>query len=430
MDSTTKFAGLMNTLALDWTEWDGPLQVVRRLREKGHEAWLAGGCVRDLLLGTKPKDYDVATSAEPAQVMELFPKAIALKIELGVVLVPKGKPIEVTSFRSEGPYLDGRRPAWVKRTTVEGDVQRRDFTINGLLLDPMTGEVVDLVDGVADLSKGILRCIRDPHERFTEDHLRILRAVRFSVRLGFAIEAGTWQALCELSDGVRTLSAERLHEELGKMAGQGAFAPAWELLRQGGIFDVLFPELEATWRNPLVLERMSALFSSPLPEALPWIAVLGLGFCPWMAEEVPAMSLVATEAGEAFLERLRASNQEKEAARLIWKRFPEMFAPAQALSQEASLVRERAYPALQAMVMHWDDRLGTELAPRWTAVRDRVMVTPRPPAGQIWMAADARLRGASLGDAIRLADAMLLDHGPQDAEVLVNAVLGVMFPQG
>jgi hypothetical protein len=142
------------------------------------------------------------------------------------------------------------------------------------------------------------------------------------------------------------------------------------------------------------------------------------------------MSLVATEAGEAFLERLRASNQEKEAARLIWKRFPEMFAPAQALSQEASLVRERAYPALQAMVMHWDDRLGTELAPRWTAVRDRVMVTPRPPAGQIWMAADARLRGASLGDAIRLADAMLLDHGPQDAEVLVNAVLGVMFPQG
>jgi tRNA nucleotidyltransferase/poly(A) polymerase len=420
----------MKKLEMDWSQWDGPLQVVRRLRSKGHEAWLAGGCVRDLLLGTKPKDYDVATSAEPAQVLEIFPSAVPLKIELGVVLVPKGQPIEVTSFRSEGPYLDGRRPAWVERTTSEGDVLRRDFTINGLLLDPETGEVVDHVNGVEDLSKGILRCIRDPHERFTEDHLRLLRAVRFSVRLGFAIEGATWQALCELADGVATLSAERLHEELGKMAGQGAFRPAWKLLREGGIFEVLFPDLEEAWRHPLVESRMVALFSAPLPNDLPWIAVLGLGLCPWMRDEAPRPGGAVRDQAEAFLERLRASNQEKEAARLIWKRFPEVFAAPQALSLEASLVRERDYPALQALANHWDGQLGGQAGSRWQVVRERVMATPKPPAGQAWMAADPRLKGALLGEAIRRADAMLLDQGPQDAEVLVNAVLGVMFPAG
>lgn len=420
----------MTTLEMDWSAWDGPLQVVRRLREKGHEAWLAGGCVRDLLLGTKPKDYDVATSAEPAQVMEIFPKAVALKIELGVVLVPKGQPIEVTSFRSEGPYLDGRRPSWVARTTSEGDVQRRDFTINGLLLDPVTGDVVDHVNGVEDLGAGILRCIRDPRERFTEDHLRLLRAVRFSVRLGFAIEAGTWEAMKELADGVVTLSGERVHEELGKMASQGAFLPAWKLLRESGLVAALFPALEDALAHPRVLERMDALLALPFPEELPWIAVLGLPLCPWMREEAPRLGGPVPAEAEALLERLKVSNQEKDAARLVWKRFPEVFAPERPLSQEASLVRERAFPALLGLAKAWDAAMGGEQAARWSRTASLVQAAPRPPAGQVWMAADARLKGIKLGEAIRLADAMLLDQGPRDSEVLVNTVLGVMFPVG
>lgn len=420
----------MMKIELDWSAWDGPLQVVKRLRDKGHEAWLAGGCVRDLLLGTRPKDYDVATSAEPAQVMETFPHAIPLKPELGVVLVPKGEPIEVTSFRSEGPYLDGRRPAWVERTTSEGDVQRRDFTINGLLLDPVTGEVVDHVGGVEDLGRKVLRCIRDPRERFGEDHLRLLRAVRFSVRLGFAVEPATWDALRELSGEVVSLSGERVHEELAKMFGQGPFLPAWRMLREGRLLDALFPELVESWSRPRTASRLEALFSLPLTEELPWPALLGMGLCGWMEEEAPVSGGEVSSLAEVLLDRLRCSNQEKDAARLVWRRFPEAFAAPQALSQEAGLVRERAYPAVRALLRHWDAALGTSIAGRWAEVEARVQATPRPPAGQVWMAADPRLKGKLLGEAIRLADARLLDQGPQDVEVLVNAVLGVMFPAG
>jgi tRNA nucleotidyltransferase/poly(A) polymerase len=400
-------------LELDWTRWDGPDFVTRTLKERGHEAWLAGGCVRDLLL-------------------EIFPWAIPLKPELGVVLVPRGEPIEVTSFRSEGPYLDGRRPSWVARTTAEGDVQRRDFTVNGLLMDAQTGEVVDHVGGVDDLRAGILRCIRDPRERFGEDHLRLLRAVRFSVRLGFPVEPGTWDALRELSGEVVSLSGERVHEELGKMFGQGPFLSAWRLLREGTLLDALFPELVESWKKPRTEERLEALFARPLPEGLPWVVLLGLGLCPWMGEESaawPEMGEVAL-AQEAMLERLRVSNQERDAARLVWKRFPSLLATPRALSQEAAVVRERQFPALLSLAGLWDACFGTGAAARWGEVRRRVETAPRPPAGGVWMAADARLKGARLGEAIRLADAILLDNGVRPTEVLVDDVLGIMFPVG
>jgi len=421
----------MTRLELDWSAWDGPLAVVRRLRKHGHEAWLAGGCVRDLLLGTAPKDYDIATSAEPAQVMEIFTGAVALKPELGVVLVPKGQPIEVTSFRSEGPYLDGRRPSWVERTTAIGDVQRRDFTINGMLLDAETGEVIDHVGGMEDLRAGLLRCIRDPRERFLEDHLRLLRAVRFSTRLGFAIDPDTWKAVCELSGEVVTLSGERLHEELGRMFSQGPFLPCLRLLRESGILAALFPELDAALSEPLVRDRMERLFGEVWPEEVPWFVGFGLALCPWMAQSTFAERSALFPQAEGLLDRLRASNHEKDAARLVWTRFPELFAPGQKLSQKASLVRERHYPALVGLLACWEERIAsTGLREAWQDACKRVASAQKPPVGHVWMAADPRVKGARVGEAMRLADAILLDQGPCDSEVLVKQVLGTMFGDG
>jgi tRNA nucleotidyltransferase/poly(A) polymerase len=418
----------MIRLELDWSDWDGPQKLIRRLREAGHEAWLAGGCVRDLLLGVSPKDYDVATSADPAEVMALFPKAIPLKPELGVVLVPKGKPIEVTSFRSEGPYLDGRRPAWVKRTSAEGDVQRRDFTINGLLLDPETGEVVDMVGGVDDLRAGRLRCIRDPHERFSEDHLRLLRAVRFSTRLGFAIDPETWTAARELSGSVVSLSGERVHEELGRMFGQGPFLPSLVLLRDMGVLAALFPELSAALEDPVAWKRTERLLAAPWPGAIPWVAGLFLPLCPWFSE----MSLsdgVGSEVADSYCGRLRVSNGERDAAHLAWTRFPELFQARERLSDKAGLVRERHFAALLALLEIWPDA-PSGLLPSWLDDARRVAGAPRPPTGQVWMAADPRLRGRLVGEAIRRADAILLDEGPREMQVLVKQVVGTMFEDG
>lgn len=419
----------MIRLELDWSAWDGPQKLIRRLREAGHEAWLAGGCVRDLLLGAVPKDYDVATSAEPAEVMALFPKAIPLKPELGVVLVPKGKPIEVTSFRSEGPYLDGRRPAWVKRTTAEGDVQRRDFTINGLLLDPETGEVVDMVGGVDDLRSGRLRCIRDPRERFSEDHLRLLRAVRFSTRLGFAIDPETWAAACELSGSVVSLSGERVHEELGRMFEQGPFLPSLVLLRDMGVLAALFPELAAALTNPVVWSRTERLFAAKWPAEIPWVAGLLLPLCPWFSEDPPQAGSNISEVAESYCKRLRLSNGERDAAHLVWRRFPEFFLSQKRLSEKAGLVRERYFAALSGLLKIWPEA-PAGLHQAWLEDAHRVAEAPRPPTGQVWMTADPRVRGRLVGDAIRRADEILLDEGPREMQVLVNQVLGTMFMPG
>jgi len=178
-------------------------RIVRTLRESGHSAYLAGGCVRDLLLGREPADYDVATSATPPEVMRLFPQTYAVGAQFGVVLVPilRDAPegerdnyaIEVATFRSDGVYSDGRHPDQVQFSNdARLDVQRRDFTINGLLLDPITLEVLDYVDGRRDLEQGAIRAIGDPRQRFAEDKLRLLRAVRFAARFGYGIEDKTF----------------------------------------------------------------------------------------------------------------------------------------------------------------------------------------------------------------------------------------------
>jgi len=198
--------------------------VALRLRTAGFEALFAGGCVRDRLLDRDPKDYDVATSAKPDEVEETFRKhgtyTVPVGAAFGVICVvdPKTKmQVEVATFRSDGAYLDGRRPVDVTFSTPQEDAQRRDFTINGLFLDPETEEVTDYVDGRKDLDAGIVRAIGNPQARFTEDKLRLLRAVRFTATLGFKLEEKTRSAIGQMPEALRMVSAERITGELEKM---------------------------------------------------------------------------------------------------------------------------------------------------------------------------------------------------------------------
>src|SRR5713101_2455572 len=194
------------------------------LRDAGHQAYLVGGCVRDLVLGREPADYDVATDALPERVQQLFPDSIAVGAQFGVIIVAEGSvQVEVATFRSDVGYSDGRHPDRVTYArSPEEDIRRRDFTINGLLLDPRTGEVLDFVGGRDDLRAGLLRAIGEPGLRFREDKLRMVRAVRFAARLDYAIEPATLAALRRLAPQVTQVSAERLRDELTKLLTEGA----------------------------------------------------------------------------------------------------------------------------------------------------------------------------------------------------------------
>jgi poly(A) polymerase len=232
-------------------------QIVERLRAAGHAAYFAGGCVRDLLLGREPSDFDVATNATPEQVLTMFPRTFAVGAQFGVVLVADVYDsveilTEVATFRSDGAYSDGRRPDSVCYTdSAEQDVLRRDFTINGMLLDPerltisnsLSEAVLDFVGGREDLQNGIVRAIGNPDQRFAEDKLRMLRAVRFAARFGFAIEDNTLCAIREAAPEIDQVSRERVREELTRMLTEGAARQAFELLESTGLLAEVLPEV-------------------------------------------------------------------------------------------------------------------------------------------------------------------------------------------
>jgi putative nucleotidyltransferase with HDIG domain len=231
--------------------------VIKTLRTAGYQAYLAGGCVRDLLLGREPSDYDVATSATPQIVLDLFPRTFAVGAHFGVVLVSaefEGQPTltEVATFRSDGAYSDGRHPDAVRYTaSAEEDVQRRDFTINGLLLDPegpavqadLRSSVLDYVGGLADLDAGVLRAIGQPALRFEEDHLRMLRAVRFAARFNFEVAPTTADAIRALASKIHAVSRERVRDELTRMLTEGHARRAFELLDTTGLLVQVLPEV-------------------------------------------------------------------------------------------------------------------------------------------------------------------------------------------
>ena len=194
------------------------IDIVKTLQANGHKAYFAGGCVRDMVMGNESADYDIATSALPQEVLRLFDKTIPVGAQFGVVIVVKnGHNFEVATFRKEGSYSDGRHPDYVAFTTPEDDVKRRDFTINGLLYDPVNDEVLDYVGGQADISSGIIRTIGNPIERFSEDKLRMIRAIRFASQFDFPINEETRKAIIKLANEINIVSAERIRDELEKI---------------------------------------------------------------------------------------------------------------------------------------------------------------------------------------------------------------------
>src|SRR6202158_4237651 len=277
-------------------------EIVRTLRERGHQAYFAGGCVRDLLLSREPADYDVSTDATPRQVMQIFPRILSVGEQFGVVLVPEsggatgvlarqGTVVEVATFRSDVGYSDGRHPDEVRFSKdPREDVQRRDFTINGMMLDPATNEVLDFVGGRDDLKAGIVRAIGEPKRRFAEDKLRMLRAVRFAARFNYKIDPATMAAIQKLAPKIHQVSCERVREELTKMLTEGQARRAFELLDTSGLLPEVLPEIAAmkgveqpTQYHPegdvfvhtlLLLDKLQAGTSGSVSKTLAWGALL------------------------------------------------------------------------------------------------------------------------------------------------------------
>lgn len=302
---------------------DEAVSVVTRLRAAGHEAYFAGGCVRDLLLGGEAKDYDVATNAPPSCVRELFFNTQAVGAAFGVILVRVGASVvEVATFRSDGRYLDGRHPSEVRFTTAEEDARRRDFTINGLFLDPESGQVIDFVGGQEDLRAGRIRAIGDPGARFGEDSLRLLRAVRFSARFGFSIEPLTFAAIRSLAGQLRRISPERIGEELRLILSPPSRGEGWQLLWKLGLIHEIFRFLPAEDRS--AAGSAPFLFSLLLPgqSASFGLALAAATLCYWLQTRprlVDIRPLFAREevllATHAMRQALKISNDETEALR-------------------------------------------------------------------------------------------------------------------
>ena len=262
-------------------------KIVERLQRAGFRAFWVGGCVRDFRLGREPQDYDIATSARPEEMEKLFPHTIPVGRQFGVlVVVEQGRQFQLATFRAEADYRDGRRPETVVFGDAEADALRRDFTVNGLFYDPLAGQLFDWVGGQADLQARLIRTIGLPEERFAEDHLRLLRAVRFAAQLNFEIEPNTFAAIRQLAPMIQRVSAERIRDELLKLFVPPHAARGMVLLRDSLLLEHVLPELAATVdcrQSPdfhpegsvfehirLMLEKLPV----PSPEALPWAVLL------------------------------------------------------------------------------------------------------------------------------------------------------------
>jgi poly(A) polymerase len=299
------------------------LAVLKRLREAGHVAYFAGGCVRDMLLGRPAKDFDVATDAPPARVRGLFGNTQAVGAAFGVILVRhRGSQIEVATFRAEAGYDDGRHPSQIRFTTAQEDARRRDFTINGLFLDPIENRVIDYVGGQEDLDAKRIRAIGDPAERFNEDSLRLLRAVRFSARLGFSIEPATAAAIVAHAPQLKRISPERIAEELRVMLAAPTRPAAWHLLWELRLIDTIYRFLKFSRKEPEVSQGF--LFDRIVPgEEIPFgLALAGAAVCYRLRTDASlgdVRSLFAKQevnaAVHAMRQALKISNDESDSMR-------------------------------------------------------------------------------------------------------------------
>lgn len=283
---------------------DFALYVVRTLREAGFEALWAGGCVRDLVLGLPPKDYDVATNARPQQVQQLFRRTLAIGVSFGVIQVMgNGTEVEVATFRSDGQYTDGRRPDQVTFSSAQEDAQRRDFTINGMFLDPIEDKIIDYVGGRDDLERRIIRAIGDPFQRFEEDKLRMLRAVRFTANLGFELDSQTAQAIRQMANKLSVVSAERILVELRSMLTAVRRVAAVRLLHSTGLFEQIDATVALSYAsNTARIESVLGHWRRPIPFPL---ALAGL------LAGIDAKAVV--QVAEDLMRRLKAANDERKA---------------------------------------------------------------------------------------------------------------------
>lgn len=310
--------------------------IVRRLVEAGYQALLAGGCVRDLLLGLSPQDYDVATNAPPDAVTGLFRATRTVGAQFAVVLVRERRRwVEVATFRSDGPYLDGRHPVQVTFSDAQEDARRRDFTVNGLFLDPLTLTVVDYVGGLTDLEARVIRAIGEPAARFAEDYLRLLRAVRFAARLGFTIEPATSAAICAYAAHLPKVAAERVREELEKMFAAATRLRAWQLLGECRLRDCLWPGAHWTDQQAEAVARLLGRLPAEAPFELA-LAVLLLGRPPVEIERI----------GRA----LTLSNSQRETTSWLVQHAGDLDDPARpALADLKRLMASPAFPALRML---------------------------------------------------------------------------------
>lgn len=298
------------------------VDVVRRLQQAGYTALWAGGCVRDLLLGLPAQDYDVATNARPEEVQQLFGprKTLAIGASFGVILVrgPRGAgDVEVATFRTEGPYLDGRRPEHVTFATPEEDALRRDFTINGMFYDPLVEQVLDYVGGQDDLARKIVRAIGDPHARFREDKLRMLRAVRIAARFNYALDAETSRAVQEMAGEILVVSQERIAQELKKMLVHPNRRRAVELADELRLLTVILPELKPVCESPAAAPRQTTLRMLDLlhnPGFELALATLLLQAASLIAceEQSGGKTDAALDMAHGVCRRLKLSNQERD----------------------------------------------------------------------------------------------------------------------
>lgn len=312
---------------------DAAVTVVRRLQEAGFEACWVGGCVRDMLRGLAPKDYDIATSARPEQVERIFPRTVPVGRQFGVILVfEAGHRFEVATFRIDATYLDGRHPDRVDFGDARADALRRDFTVNGLFYDPLSERLFDWVGGEADLRARLLRTIGSPELRFREDHLRLLRAVRFAAQLGFELAEETFGAVRSMASLIQGVAAERVREELSRLFSPPHAARGLELLRSSGLLAQVLPEVEAFERCEQSasfhpegsvfnhVRRMLELMPSDAAPSLPWAVLLHDVGKPATASTDPETGAihfygherVGAEVAEAILRRLRFPRRQME----------------------------------------------------------------------------------------------------------------------
>ena len=303
------------------------IYIVRRLREKGFSAYLVGGCVRDLLLGIQPKDWDIATDARPEEIQKLFRKTIPVGAKFGVVIVRlRGKNYEVATFRRDLEYKDGRHPKGVEFAGPREDALRRDFTINGMFYDPIEDKILDFVGGKKDLKKGIIRAIGEPEQRFEEDKLRMLRAVRFSARFKFPIEPKTKSAIKKLAPKILEVSPERIREELIQIFTQKNPDLGLELMDELGLLEPILPEVSAMKGVPQPpqfhpegdvfthTKLMLGLMKKPSPELAFAVLLHDIGKPQTISFEDRIRfnnhTVVGAEMAEQILRRLRFSNQQ------------------------------------------------------------------------------------------------------------------------